>query len=362
MLKFIHIADVHIGAKPDIEKSWSEIRSEELITAFDNIIDVCRTQDADLLLIAGDLFNASPTLPQLRLIDAKLKKLRGTRTVIVAGSSDPITPDSAWAGFEFSSDTTVLPPDTVSNAYFEDINVCVTGMSYGKETYDERMLEHLTPGREGAFNILLGYGGSKGRMPFSSEKLKSAGFDYIALGNVHKPTVVEENEIIFAGSLEPLSVEEKGQHGYVYGTFVVGNDKVAPEKEITFIPCCMRCYIDATVKITSDMTTEAIHEAVLETIRKYGVQHIYTLRIEGFKNKDATVSISDIMRDYLIFSVDDVTKYAYDIAELKRENEGSILPELIDALRGEEEDEEPDGIKEHAVRYGLLALLRTGDN
>ena len=71
-MKFLHIADVHIGATPDKDKMWGGRRGDEIYDSFKKIIKICEEQQVDLLLIAGDLFNAPPTIQQLRELDYQM--------------------------------------------------------------------------------------------------------------------------------------------------------------------------------------------------------------------------------------------------------------------------------------------------
>ena len=57
-MKFIHIADVHLGAVPDSDKPWGAEREKEIWESFRKVIADCNEQKADLLLIAGDLFHS----------------------------------------------------------------------------------------------------------------------------------------------------------------------------------------------------------------------------------------------------------------------------------------------------------------
>lgn len=61
-MRFIHIADVHLGASPDAGKKYSEKRKNEIWDSFRKVIEVCRREETDLLLIAGDLFHRQPLL------------------------------------------------------------------------------------------------------------------------------------------------------------------------------------------------------------------------------------------------------------------------------------------------------------
>ena len=61
-MRFIHISDIHIGAKPDSNMPWSEARSREILTSFHDILNLCEEHQVDLLLIAGDIFHKQPLL------------------------------------------------------------------------------------------------------------------------------------------------------------------------------------------------------------------------------------------------------------------------------------------------------------
>ena len=54
MVKWIHIADVHLGASPDAGDAYSKVRPQELWDTFAEVIDICEREQTDLLLIAVD--------------------------------------------------------------------------------------------------------------------------------------------------------------------------------------------------------------------------------------------------------------------------------------------------------------------
>ena len=91
-MKFIHIADVHWGARPEREQTFGRIREQEIKETFQRVIDHANKQQADLLLIAGDLFDQPPTQQELREVDYLLSRLNHTRTVLIAGNHDHLEP------------------------------------------------------------------------------------------------------------------------------------------------------------------------------------------------------------------------------------------------------------------------------
>ena len=59
-MRFIHIADVHLGMQPDAGFPWSEERGEAIWESFRRIIRLAGREKTDFLLIAGDLFQRQP--------------------------------------------------------------------------------------------------------------------------------------------------------------------------------------------------------------------------------------------------------------------------------------------------------------
>ena len=68
-MRFIHIADVHLGAVPDKDKSWSKERADEIESTFDRLLAVAEERKVDLLLIAGDLFHRQPLMRELKEVN-----------------------------------------------------------------------------------------------------------------------------------------------------------------------------------------------------------------------------------------------------------------------------------------------------
>ena len=57
-MKFVHCADVHIGMEFALNRIKSKQRKVEILQSFLRIIEYCRDEAVDILLIAGDLFDS----------------------------------------------------------------------------------------------------------------------------------------------------------------------------------------------------------------------------------------------------------------------------------------------------------------
>lgn len=59
------------------------------------------------------------------------------------------------------------------------------------------------------------------------------GYDYVAFGHIHKPQLLVENRMAYAGSLEPTDTGDIGRHGYI--------EEELPEKAVRSGLYHMRC-------------------------------------------------------------------------------------------------------------------------
>lgn len=351
-MKFIHMADVHLGIAPDKGKAWSEAREQEIKDTFVKVIETAQEKQVDLILIAGNLFHVPPSEGMIRDVDYILSKLTKTKTVIMGGSSDYIAPDSPMANYKFSSRTICLSPDKISNVYMKDLNVCVTGFSYKEKENPDDILNHIKPAKQGAVNILLAHGGDAQHCPFNKKNLRESNFDYIALGHDRKPEIIKENAVIMAGSLEPIDYTDTGARGYVYGEIEDGVIKTE------FIPVAQRSYINLLINIKPDHTPPMILDLVDRQIRNIGEQNIYRILVKGHNHNNDVFDFSSIAQKYNVYEVISEVSEEFDLNKIYEENQNNLIGKFINQLS---DNYYGDEICKKAVHYGLDVLLKTGE-
>lgn len=352
-MKFIHMADVHLGVQPDKGKPWSEEREREIKETFVKVIDAAEDKKVDLLLIAGDLFHMPPSEGMLRDVDYILSKLTHTKTIIIAGNHDYMKPDSPLANYKFSSTTICLSADKISNVYMKDINTCVTGFSYNSKENEEDILNHIKPAKQGAINILLAHGGDAKHLPFNKKTMRETNFDYVALGHIHKPEVIKENRVIMCGSLEPIDYTDTGARGYIYGEVSDGIVKTE------FVPVAQRTYMNLLINIKPDHTPAMILDLVDRQIRNLGEQNIYRILVRGQNHNRDTFDFSGLVAKYNIYEVITEISEEYDLNKIYEENQGNLVGRFIGQLS---DNYYGDEICKKAIHYGLDVLLKTGEH
>ena len=352
-MKFIHMADVHLGIQPDKGKPWSEAREQEIKETFVKVIEDAKTRQVDLLLIAGDLFHMPPSIGMLRDVDYMLSKLTCTKTIIIAGNRDYMKPDSPMATYQFSSKTICLSADKISNVYMKDINTCVTGYGYDRPVIRDDVLGRIDPGRKDAVNILLGCGGDRHHMPFRKEDIARKGFDYVALGGRTKAAHILKNRLAYSGCPEPIEPDEQGRKGYIMGEVTDEGTK------IQWVPSNKRSYIDINITLTPELTPEAVVNKLEEMLMKLGNENIYTIIFKGFAIDGFYPNLNRIKERFMIRGVENLTINSRDEAKLREENEanliGSFVTEISDSYTIDE------NIRNKAMRYGLEALIMSGE-
>ena len=114
MLRIIHTADVHLGARHDDLGEQASAQRERQFAAFVATIDLAIAEKVDLVLIAGDLFdsNVQPRRSVER-VAAQLKRLAAAkiRTVILPGTHDAYDRASIYRAYDLKGLSGSTPDD-----------------------------------------------------------------------------------------------------------------------------------------------------------------------------------------------------------------------------------------------------------
>ena len=221
------------------------------------------------------------------------------------------------------------------------------GLSYHTREIKEPKYNDLQPEKKAGFSILLGHGGDAKHIPIDRKKLLLSGFDYIALGYEHKASVMQSMHMAYAGSLEPLSVQETGKHGFILGE--INEDSTT----IRFVPFACREYINIKVRLSSDITEDELEEKLTAAINQYGRDNIFTISLEGRYQPKEPYDRARLLALGNVADVKDGTMPDYNLVALLDEHKDDMIGMYL-----EEFLKEPAGTREQKALYcGLEALL-----
>ena len=344
-MRFIHIADVHLGAVPDSGCPWCAIRGKEIWETFQKVIQIVKDEKIDLLLIAGDFFHRQPLSRELREVNDLFSTIPDTEVVWMAGNHDYMTQDSAYRKISWAENVHGFFSQKPEAIHLPGIHTWVYGLTYEHREIRENLYQGIHPNGQPGHHILLAHGGDEAHIPFTKKDLSE--FDYAALGHIHKPGILVEHQAAYAGALEPLDRNDLGPHGFIYGEM---KDRV----RIKFVPAACRSYLKLDLTIHSGTTQLALERKVKDAIEQKGKENIYRVKISGYRNPDMEFDKAPVFAMGNIVEVQDETRPYYDLEKLKKQQEGTLIGEYIRCFEGRE-----DKISQKALYYGLQALMET---
>lgn len=343
----MHIADVHLGCTPDGRTEWAAERRRELWETFrDTIADAARLK-MDLVLIAGDLFHHTPDEAQLREVNYLLGAYPEICFAIIAGNHDCCSPGSAWESFEFAPNIAFLGREGVECIRFASIGCEVYGFSYDRPQITKPRYDHLHPEPNEFFHILLAHGGDSEHIPFSAAALDQSGFDYIALGHIHKSTVILPQKAVYPGALSPIDAADEGPHGYLLC------ETHGRQVSVRFVRKAPREYVTMTVTANEEDTVFSMRDRVENAILSRGAENIYRVYITGYRNPSVQFDPELIRQTGRVLEVQDNSVPALHLDELKERCRGQLIGMYIESFEGHERS----AVEEKALQYGVEALL-----
>ncbi len=219
MLRLIHTADVHLGARHDDLGEQAAAQRERQFAAFKAAIDLALSEKVDLFLVAGDLFdsNVQPRRSVER-VAAELKRLAGARirTVIIPGTHDVYDKASIYRTYDLpglagngpTDDlVTVLDPDHPS-VHLAACDVVVYGPVFATKRAPHSPLRDLDASldqidatwRIGMVHGSIAIPGKTDRdeVVITIDEIAATKLDYLALGHWHSAQTGRAGTVTYA--------------------------------------------------------------------------------------------------------------------------------------------------------------------
>jgi DNA repair exonuclease SbcCD nuclease subunit len=224
-MKFVHAADLHLDS-PLAGLSKYEGAPVEQIRgatrrALENLVKLCLSEQVQLLLIAGDLYDGDWRDYSTGLFFAKqMAALRAgnVRVVWIRGNHDAASKLTAHLNLpENVHELSHKKPDTF---LLEALGVAVHGQGFDTREVTADLSSRYPEPKRGLFNIGLlhtALEGRAGHAPYAPCRLGALvdrGYDYFALGHVHTREVLSESPwVVFPGNLQGRHARETGPKG-----------------------------------------------------------------------------------------------------------------------------------------------------
>ena len=357
-MNFVHMADMHFDTPFTVLNSRNKLgekRRLEQREAFKEVIDYIKSNKVKYLFISGDLYDheyiRSTTI---EYINNLFKEIPNTQIYITPGNHDPYLNNSMYKKYNWNNNVFIFD----ENLKIIENNDCdIYGYGFNDFYYKNNIIDKIKIKNKEKINILITHGALSGGASFDMEynplnknKLKELGFDYIALGHIHKPDYETEinQRIIYPGSTISMGFDELGKHGVIYGELSKENIK------LDFIPVDKKEFKEKKIDI-SDMNSE---EELIEKINNLNLEAnvYYKLILIGDKNFE--INLYNIFKFILndnIIKIKNEAKLKINLEEISRENnlKGLFVKEILKELNENNYDKK---ILENALEIGLEAI------
>lgn len=358
-MKFVHIADIHMDS-PFVNLSDKEnlgdLKRLEQRKKIKKVIEYIKENKIDMLFIAGDLYEQQYIKQTtIEYINNLFKEIPETQVYIAPGNHDPYLKNSYYSKYKWNENVKIF------NSKIEKIEqneVDIYGYGFEDFYCTECGIENLEIENPEKENILIIHGTLDGANieekqynSISTKMLEEKGFDYVALGHIHKTNFNKGNKIIYPGSLVSLGFDELGQHGMIVGE--IKNKKL----NIEFIPIKASEFVEKRIDVTEIISKEELIEKI-DSIKIQPNEYVKII-LEGKRNFEInTYELYKLIQEQKIIKIKNKTKINYNLEEIENETtlKGLFAKEIKQKLDSKNLTNEQREILEKAIEIGFEAL------
>lgn len=355
-MKFVHIADMHFDspfATLSDKGNLGEKRRIEQRNVFRKVIEYIKENEIKYFFISGDLYEHQYIRKStIEYINNLFNEIKNTQIFISPGNHDPYLKKSYYSTYQWNDNVHIF------NSQFEKVesqDIDIYGYGFDDFYCSETNFESLKIENPEKINILVIHGTLDGTKSedkqynsISKKDLEEKGFDYIALGHIHKNNFSKNGKIIYPGSTISLGFDELGEHGMVTGEIE------KKENKLDFIKLDETEFVEHEIECTEINSIEEL----IEKINSIEIKEnkLYKIILNGKRNFE--INIYDLYKYEInrkIIKIKNKTKPNYDIEKISKEHtlRGLFVKEILGEIKKEEYNEETI---ERALEIGMEIL------
>jgi exonuclease SbcD len=230
MLRLLHTADVHLGARHTDLGERAAVLRERQFAAFRTSVELAIAEEVDIFLVAGDLFDSN-TQPRrsVERVAAELGRLAraGIRTVIIPGTHDVYDGASIYRSYDLAnmaraaSDWVVVLTPYIPEIVFPPLDAIIYGRVFDTKRSPRSPLAGLDAKSDtrASWKVGMVHGAlaipgktDQDQVVFTEEEIARTGVDYLALGHWHSATQGRAGSVYYAysGAPEPVAIDQDG--------------------------------------------------------------------------------------------------------------------------------------------------------
>lgn len=293
MIKFLHAADLHLDSPLRMLERYEGAPVDELRLAtrrsLVNLVDLAITERVDFVVIAGDLYDGDWKdyntgfffiREMTRLRDANIP------VVMIAGNHDAAS--KMTKSLRLPDHVRFLRADKPETICFDNLGTAIHGQSFARPAVVEDLSQSYPDAVPGMFNMGMlhtcaeGKEGHAAYAPCKVDSLRRRGYDYWALGHIHKREILHSDPlIIFPGNTQGRHIRETG----IKGCMLVSVDDRG-QVSTEFRSLAVARWEIAQIDVMTDDREEDLFQRIQSTLGSLcqeanGMTTVFRMNIEG---------------------------------------------------------------------------------
>ena len=360
MITFVHAADFHLDSPfQSLSPDQAAERRQEQRQMLTRLAGAVTESGADLLFLAGDLFDGHRARPEtVQILYHTLEELNA-EVFLAPGNHDPWTPGSPYGKLTWPDHVHIFSSARPVRIAVPRLSAVVYGSAFTSlhrtdgplEDFQVQALDHRLA-RFGCFHGDLS-GPDSRYGPVNTDQIAASGLNYLALGHSHTASGLQKagnTWYAWPGCPEGRGFDETGDKGVYVGTLDGGH------VTLDFLPLARRRYLIPRVDITGRDPAQALQELISGS----DPRDILRIILTGERDEDNEPDLTDLTARATSYfysaAVLDETVLSRSIWARMEEDTltGLFLRTMRRRLEAAAEADRP--VIERAIRFGLAAL------
>ena len=241
---FIHAADIHLDSPLKGLSRYEGAPVERLRSAtrdaFKNLVDLAIEEQVQFIIIAGDLYDGDWKDYNTGLFFAnEMARLKHHQIPVYMIKGNHDAASMITKEIKLPDNVIIFSDKECTSILDEKLGVALHGQGFSTRAVKDNLAKNYPMKESGYFNIgilhtsAVGREGHENYAPCTIEDMKGKGYDYWALGHIHKREFLCESNpvILFPGNIQSRHSKETGTKGCTLIRVVDGQIE-----ELTHVP------------------------------------------------------------------------------------------------------------------------------
>ena len=285
-MKILHSADLHLDTPFTLRsRDQAQFLKEQLLAVPEKLSRLCRQEQCDLFLLAGDLFDGPWTKESFLALRNALEDC-GATVFISPGNHDYVHLKSPYTTELGPPNVHIFSQPRMESVLLEELDCRVYGAGF-RSMDCNRLLDGFHARDDARYHIGILHGDptqvDSPCCPVTAAQIRGSGLDYLALGHIHKSGQLKMGRTLCAWPGCPMGrgFDETG----VKGALLVD---LQQETQVRFLP------LDTPRFYDEKSSADALHQL----LPAMGSRDFYTITLVG---NDPQPSLAELYEQYRRF-------------------------------------------------------------